>query len=61
MNILLTIFGRAGTLAQKAYDTAIAAGKDEAEAREESKAEFYYGLFSFFFDHNLTKWKVGAK
>lgn len=61
MNIMRTIFGRAGTLAQKAYDTAIAAGKDEAEAREESKAEFYYGLFSFFFDPNLSKWKGVVK
>ena len=52
------IFARAGALAQKAYDAAIANGEEESVAREESKAEFYYGLFSFFLDTNLSKWNA---
>ena len=58
MNTLATIFASAGQRAQFEYDKKISEGGSVDEAIEEAKAEFYYRLFSWFLNPNLSKWEV---
>lgn len=60
MNAFVTVFKYAANRADAAYRKAIASGVGEDAALEERKAEFYYGLFRFFFDPNLSKWNAAG-
>ena len=58
MSVMQMILDRAANDARAAYDAAVSLGKSEFAAQEDAAGEYYFSLFKFFLDPNLSKWNV---
>ena len=58
MSVMQMILDRAANDARAAYDSAVSLGKSEWAAQQDAAGEYYFSLFKFFLDPNLSKWNV---